>query len=429
MSSRELRRELQRLSERIADVLAERDASESLELLQRLGTVAQDLAQKLAQAEAQIAELKRELFGPKAERLSPEQEDQLSDLIEDMHNENQRPAPVSDAVLEEEDPPVQKLSKLRRQMRHPLPAEMEIETITIEPELAACACCGKMPVRIGEEVSEEIDRIPARLIRRRTIRPKYACPCGVTIAALPRLIPQSRLGLGLAVYIVLARFDDHLSYYRLEQQFRERHGIEIPRQQMVQWIEHIATWLQPLVERMWQAMHAGGYLQVDETPVKVLDPDVRGKAAQGYLWFYAVPGGDVLIDFDCSRGLEPVRRQLAGLPERSKQMPTKSTNRFIAKQTASSASGASLTRAATRTKPFKRTSRRPCGSSHRFARSTASKMKSAASLRPNDMPCVRSGHPKSGIRCSPEPKSFAQTYCRKAHSGRPSITSSTITMR
>ena len=49
----------------------------------------------------------------------------------------------------------------------------------------------------------------------------------------PRLIPQSKLGLGLAVFIVLARFDDHLSYYRLEQQFRERHLVDIPRQQMV----------------------------------------------------------------------------------------------------------------------------------------------------------------------------------------------------
>jgi len=200
-------------------------------------------------------------------------------------------------------------------VRHPLPVELETETVTIEPDLSPCPCCGKMPGRIGEEVTEEIDIVPARLIRRRTVRPKYACNCGeagVTIAPLPpRLIPQSKMGLGLAVHIVLARFDDHLSYYRLEQQFRERHHIDIPRQQMVQWVEYIATWLQPLAERMWQAMQAGGYLQVDETPVNVLDPEVRGKVARGYLWFYAVPGGDVMLEFDSSRGLEPVRRRLA----------------------------------------------------------------------------------------------------------------------
>jgi len=61
---------------------------------------------------------------------------------------------------------------------------------------------------------------------------------------------------------------------------------------------------------MWHHMLAGGYLQVDETFVKVMDPDVKGKAAQGYLWFYAVPGGDVVLDFHRSRGLLPVQQRL-----------------------------------------------------------------------------------------------------------------------
>ena len=317
MSSRDLRREYERLTRQIADLLAEPHAAGSQwqQLLEQIRSLTAQYAEKLAAAEAQIADLKRELFGPKADRLTAEQEDQLHDVLQDMEANNQRSAPDGDDILEE-DQPTPKTPRRCRRMRYPLPLDMETETVTIEPELGPCPCCGKMPVRIGEEVSEEMDRIPARLIRRRTVRPKYACPCGdagVAIAPLPpRLIPQSRLGLGLAIYIVLARFDDHLSFYRLEQQFRERHAVEIPRQQMVQWIEHIATWLEPVVDRMWQSMRAGGYLQVDETPVKVLDPEVRGKAAQGYLWFYAVPGGDVLLDFDSSRGLDPLRRKLSG---------------------------------------------------------------------------------------------------------------------
>ncbi len=318
MSGKDLRTEYDRLARRIAEAMADKPVveatpSQSWELLERLRALTQEYAQKLTEAEAQIAELKRELFGPKADRLSPEQEDQMKDLIQDLEAESQRPAPPSELVLDEEDAAHK---KPRRRVRHSLPVELEIESVTIEPDLSPCLCCGKMPGRIGEEVTEELDIVPARLIRRRIVRPKYACNCGeagVAIALLPpRLIPQSRMGLGLAVHIVLARFDDHLSYYRLEQQFRERHGIDIPRQQMVQWVEHIASWLQPLAERMWLAMRAGGYLQVDETPVKVLDPEVRGKAAQGYLWFYAVPGGDVMLNFDSSRGLEPVRRCLTG---------------------------------------------------------------------------------------------------------------------
>ena len=131
-------------------------------------------------------------------------------------------------------------------------------------------------------------------------------------ASATALIPQSRLGLSLAVYIVLARYDDHLALYRLEQIFRQRHGIEIPRQQMVQWIEHLAQSLLPIYEALWQAMKAGDYLQIDETPVKVLDPEVRGKAAQGYLGFYSVPHAEVILEFCDSRGQQAPRQRLDG---------------------------------------------------------------------------------------------------------------------
>ena len=317
MSHDNLRAEYERLKEQVARLLqqkpqVETESTEARELIERLPALTQEYDQKLSEAEAQIAELKRELFGPKADKLTPEQEEQLKEVNKDLQDEVQRPGPVSDQILERED----RATRRRRQrgVRHPLPAHLETETVTIEPEEKICPCCGKPLERIGEEVSEEIDLIPAKLIRRRTVRPKYACRCGeagVKIASLPpRLIPQSRLGLGLGVHIVLSRFDDHLSFYRLEQQFRERHGIVIARQQMVQWVEPIARLLQPICDRMWRQMLAGGYLQVDETPVRVLDPEVEGKAARGYLWFYAVPRGDVILEFDRSRALKVVQQRL-----------------------------------------------------------------------------------------------------------------------
>jgi transposase len=318
VSGKQLRAEYQRLARQIADALAnpQADGRDSWELLEQLRSLTEQCVEKLAEVESQIAELKRKLFGPRSDRLTPEQEGQLQNVINDMEAEAKRVAPDSDQVLSEEQPPKSKPRKPASRRRHPMPVHLETETITIEPDRTPCSCCGKMPHRIGEEVTEELDFIPARLIRRRIVRPKYACHCGeagVAVAPLPsRLIPHSKLGLGLAVHIVLTRFDDHLSYYRIEQQFRERHLIDIPRQQMVQWMEHIANWLEPVVDRMWQKMLATGYLQVDETPVQVLDPEVRGKAARGYLWFYAEPGGDVLLDFDSSRGLAPVSRRLAG---------------------------------------------------------------------------------------------------------------------
>ena len=280
---------------------------------QQLGITVQKLGeteQQLAEARLLIAELKRQLFGSKADKLTAEQEQSLQVLQQDVVDAVQRPAPVSNEVLVRED----RAERRRLKRRHPLPDHLETITVTLEPEAKLCPCCGKPLEKIGEEVSEEIDLIPAKLIRRRTVRPKLACKCGeagVRIAPMPaRLIPQSRLGLGLAVHILLSRFDDHLSFYRLEQQFRERHGVIIPRQQMVQWVEQIAGWLQPIYDRMWQRLLAGGYLQVDETPVRVLDPDLEGKAARGYLWFYAAPTGDVILDFDRSRALKVVQQRL-----------------------------------------------------------------------------------------------------------------------
>jgi transposase len=63
---------------------------------------------------------------------------------------------------------------------------------------------------------------------------------------------------------------------------------------------------------MWAEMKAGGYLQIDETPVKVLDPEVPGKAAQGYLWFFSVPGGDLVLEFSRSRGQKVPLHKLEG---------------------------------------------------------------------------------------------------------------------
>lgn len=267
----------------------------------------------LAEAHALIAALRRQLFGAKADRLTPEQEAQMLALQRDVVDQVQRPRPTSDEILKAEEPD---RTKPPRRPRQPLPEHLETETVVLEPDQTRCPSCGQPGRRIGEEVTEEIDFVPAQLIRRRIVRPKYACACGnagVAIAPLPpRLIPQSTLGLGLAVHILLTRYDDHLSFYRLEQQIRERHQVRVPRQQMVQWVEHLAEWLRPITHAMWSQMRAGGYMQVDETPVRVLDPDVKGKAARGYLWFYAVPGGDVFLEFDRRRSLEPVANRLAG---------------------------------------------------------------------------------------------------------------------
>lgn len=274
---------------------------------------------QLQEALLELAELKRQLFGERSDKLSPEEEAQMAEVAADLKDQAEQEPPISQEVLEDQTDPAKDApqGKRPRRRRHPLPEHLERQTVVIEPEgLAPCEHCGRPPESIGEEVSEELEYVPAKLIVRRTVRPKYACRCGcggVRVAPLPpRLVPQSKLGLGLAVYLLLARFDDHVAYYTLERIFRERHDVVIPRQQMVQWVEQMAFLLQPLVRLMFERMKQGGYLQVDETPVKVMDPEVKGKCARGYLWFYAVPGGDVFLDYQGTRGRAAPHAQLTG---------------------------------------------------------------------------------------------------------------------
>jgi transposase len=256
-------------------------------------------------------------LGPKSDKLSPEQEEQLKEVAGDLQEEAERPPPISRQCLEEElegqDP---QRKERRRRTRHPFPVNLETVTVTLEPDLPAACPHGGHLRKIGEEVTEELDFVPAKLILQRTVRIKYASgcgQCGVVIADLPpRLFPQSRLGLGLAVFILLSRFDDHLSYDKLERNFLERYGVVVARQQMVQWVEKIALWLQPIYHAMWEEMKAGDYLQVDETTVKVLDPEVLGKAATGWLWFYVAPKGDAIVEFSPGRGREAPKQRLAG---------------------------------------------------------------------------------------------------------------------
>ena len=296
-------------SEASLAALTELSREALVERVRELEAQLRETQEKLAEAQAFLAELQRQLFGSKAEKLSAEQEKQLEQLASDIREEARKPPPLVQQVLEEE-----QRAQRRSRPRHPLPVALETETVTLEPQSKICPCCGAEQQRIGEEVSEEFDLIPAKLIRRRTVRPKYACRCGqagVAIAPLPpRLVPQSKLGLGLAVHIVLARYDDHLSFYSLERSFRERHAAEISRQQMVQWMEHIAQWLQPVYDAMWAEMKRDGYLQIDETPVKLLDPELQGKAAQCYLWFFSLPRGDVILEFSRSRGQQVPRQKL-----------------------------------------------------------------------------------------------------------------------
>jgi transposase len=109
--------------------------------------------------------------------------------------------------------------------------------------------------------------------------------------------------------VVLTKYEDHVPLYRQQQQF-ERLGLSLARSTLSDWIERGAEWLQPIVRCMKEELLAGDYLQVDETPVRVLDPEVKGQSVKGYLWVAGRSGGDVIFEFYPGRGKEYARQLL-----------------------------------------------------------------------------------------------------------------------
>jgi transposase len=326
MSLEEPQEEVRRLQEKLRvlqDYTQSLKAEQQLyrELLAARDTTIAQQTHKLEELNSVIEHLRRMLFGSKSEKMTSEQEAELAAVAGDLTDQTQRPPTDGDEVLQVDASkgnaePAPEPIRPRKSRARQIPTNLEVQTTVLEPTDPPCDQCGRMGEEIGRETSEQVDLIPAKLILRRTVRIKRKCQCGcgtIAIAPLPaQILPSSKLGLGLAVFILLSKYDDHLALYTLERIFRERHGVTIPRQQMVQWIEHIAGLLRLLVDRMWERMKQGDYLQIDETPVRVLDLEVKGKAAKGYLWFFAHPGSDVILVFDQGRSHEVPLKALTG---------------------------------------------------------------------------------------------------------------------
>ena len=251
----------------------------------------------------QIDFLKRQIFGAKSDKLKEEPASREQGLL-GIFPEPSTPPATEQVVVE---PAEEK--KPRRKPEQPDPAKLETVQERIEPAEAdkVCAHCGKTKCEIGHERSERFDYIPAQVIRREIIRPKYACGCGeggVSIAPLPPApIEKGKPTAGMLAHVLISKFLDHQPLDRQSKMF-ERLGFYVPRQTLSDWVEKAAEWLQPIVRQMKQELLAGDYLQVDETPVRVLDPDVKGKCATGYLWVGGQPQGDVIFEFHPGRGKE-----------------------------------------------------------------------------------------------------------------------------
>ena len=151
-----------------------------------------------------------------------------------------------------------------------------------------CSCCGDPLHRMGEEVSEQLDIIPATVQIIQHVRPKHACRgCenGVKAARMPaQPVPGSIASPGLLAYIATSKYVDGLPLYRQEQFTLARLGVDIARATMALWIVRCGELIQPLINLLRDQLLAAPVVHADETAVKVLKEPGKTPQSQSYMW-------------------------------------------------------------------------------------------------------------------------------------------------
>ena len=195
----------------------------------------------------------------------------------------------------------------RVEVLHDLPAAEKV-----------CPHDGTALERIGEEVSEQLDVIPAKVQVLRHVRPKYACPCcrqGVKTARLPpQPIPKSIASPGLLAHIATAKYVDALPLHRMAS-ILQRAGVELPRATLAGWMLKLGELVLPLVNLLRDTLLGYDLIQMDETTVQVLKESGRSASSQSYMWVQRGGPPDkpvVLYDYDPSRSQAVPTRLLEG---------------------------------------------------------------------------------------------------------------------
>jgi transposase len=265
---------------------------------------------KIERITFELARLKAWKFGAKTEAMNAEQRQMFEDtLAEDQASLDEQLRALQGV------PDTDKQGRTKRKpRRQALPAHLRRVEHRHEPADTSCPTpgCGEPMVRIGEDVSERLDIVPAEFFVHRHIRGKWACKCCqakgegrlVQEPVAPQIIDKGLPASGLLAHTLVARFVDHLPYYR-QQQINARSGVHTPRSTLAAWAGAAGASLMPLYDAHRAFVLSARVLHADETPVRVLDPGA-GKTAKAYVWAYArgehdaTPG--VIYEFCAGRG-------------------------------------------------------------------------------------------------------------------------------
>jgi len=261
--------------------------------LDTLRTLVLKLQQENRHLQEQVRLLLHKRFGAKSEKYPAGQSDLFNEA--EAYGEDEGITQVdadtnlqADAEAELSASALAPATPSAKRGRKALPTGLpRVDIIHELPEGQRHCSEGHALVVIGEEVSEQLDIIPAKIQVLRHIRKKYACPCcsaGVKTAPLPpQPIPKSNASAGLLAYIVTAKFLDALPLYRQSKQFA-RSLVNLPRATLANWMIRCGLLIQPLINLLQDGINRYPIQQMDETSVQVLKEPGKRAATKSYLW-------------------------------------------------------------------------------------------------------------------------------------------------
>lgn len=278
--------ELLRTSLRQSSDEAELLRAEREQFLEQL----QQKSREIDSLQHQLQQLLRRLFGRSAEKIDPKQ----MLLFEMLLNQLAPPTPVAEALPESAPAPRPSTNGHgRRRLPSDLPRQKVIHDLPEDQK--PCPCCGKMRHVIGQEISEQLDYVPAKLTVIEHVRLKYGCRVceenasegGPQIVTAEKPLSPIEKGLaapGLLSYVMVSKYSDHLPLHRLEH-ILARHGIQIARSTMCDWAAQCAALLRPLYNLMAEEVLRSKVIHTDDTPVDVLDRELD-RTRTGRFWVY-----------------------------------------------------------------------------------------------------------------------------------------------
>jgi transposase len=234
-----------------------------------------------------IEKYRRMIFGRKSEKLTGQLE-QLEFRLEELETAQAADQAAQAATEAAQRPSTRTAVKPRlRPARKPLPEDLPREVVTHLPAHTCCPDCGGALRQFGEDVSEQLERIPATFKVIRHVRPKFACTNCERVVEAPapaRPIERGLPGPGLLAHVLVSKYGDHLPLYR-QSAIYAREGVDLDRSTLAGWVGAASELLAPLVDEIRKHVLAASKIHADDTPVPVLAPG-NGKTKTGRLWTY-----------------------------------------------------------------------------------------------------------------------------------------------